>query len=140
LWLATRHFFATDRRRPALALARDDGEGQERFVFCIVSNTAPWTYLGRRAINPSPEASFESGLDLFALRKLGTIATVLALYQMVRQGGPPPRGRHVVTVHDRPEFTLSAQRPMALQVDGEYVGEAEQVRFRSVPSALRVIA
>jgi diacylglycerol kinase family enzyme len=140
LWLATRHFFATDRRRPALALAGGDGEAEERFVFCIVSNTAPWTYLGRRALNPSPESSFESGLDLFALRKLGTVATVRALYQMLRQGGPPPHGRHVMTVHDRPGFTLSAERPMALQVDGEYVGEAEQVRFRSVPAALRIIA
>jgi diacylglycerol kinase family enzyme len=28
---------------------------------------------------------------------------------------------------------------MALQVDGEYVGEQEAVQFRSVPQVLRVI-
>ena len=43
---------------------------------CIVSNTAPWTYLGRRPVNTNPDASFDAGLDLLALRSLGTIATL----------------------------------------------------------------
>ena len=51
----------------------------------------------------------------------------------------PPDGRHVHSLHDETEFTLRSGRPMALQVDGEYVGEQEAVQFRSVPGALRVI-
>ena len=35
---------------------------------------------------------------------------------------------------------MRSERPAALQVDGEYVGEATSVTFRSVPKALRVIA
>ena len=57
-----------------------------------------------------------------------------------RMGGRPPRGRHVVSLHDAAEVTLRASRPVAFQVDGEYVGERECVTFRSVPGALRVIA
>ena len=37
-------------------------------------------------------------------------------------------------------MTIYSQRPVALQVDGEYVGEPESVTFRSIPEALRVIA
>jgi diacylglycerol kinase family enzyme len=36
-------------------------------------------------------------------------------------------------------LTVRAVRPVAFQVDGEYVGERECVTFRSVPHALRVI-
>ena len=32
----------------------------------LVSNTAPWTYLGEQEIQPTPEASFDAGLDLAA--------------------------------------------------------------------------
>ena len=71
---------------------------------------------------------------------MGTAGTLNALRQMFAARDRPPDGRHVLSLHDEPEFTLSAGRPMALQVDGEYVGEQEAVRFRSVPHALRVIA
>jgi diacylglycerol kinase family enzyme len=35
---------------------------------------------------------------------------------------------------------LRAARPIAFQVDGEYLGQVEAVRFQFVPRALRVIA
>jgi diacylglycerol kinase family enzyme len=42
-------------------------------------------------------------------------------------------------VHDCPELTLRASRPLAFQVDGDWLGERETVRFRAVPDVLRVI-
>jgi diacylglycerol kinase family enzyme len=60
----------------------------------------------------------------------------------IRPGGPG-RGadrKHVLSLHDERELAFRATRPIAFQVDGEYVGEREQVTFRSVPDALRVIA
>ncbi|HEY5989458.1 MAG TPA: diacylglycerol kinase family lipid kinase, partial [Streptosporangiaceae bacterium] len=108
--------------------------------FCgIVSNTSPWTYLGRRPVQVSPQASFDTGLDLFALRKLGSVGTLRIARQMVWGDARPPRGRHVVTLHDKASFTFHASRPVAFQVDGEYVGERDNVIFRSIPNALRVI-
>jgi diacylglycerol kinase family enzyme len=52
----------------------------------------------------------------------------------------PPHGRSVLTLHDQDALTLRSSRPLALQVDGEYMGEHECVKFLSVPDALRVIA
>jgi diacylglycerol kinase family enzyme len=105
-----------------------------------VSNTAPWTYVGRRPVQTNPEASFDAGLDVFGLRSLGTVRTLATLRQMLSQGRPgPPRGRGIVTAHNLAAVTLTADRPVAFQIDGEYVGEREQVCFRSVPGALRVV-
>ena len=138
---ALRQFYrVTDRRHPRLTLERDGQSPVGHLFLGIISNTSPWTYLGRRPVNPSPGASFETGLEIFALRRMRTINTLNALRQMFSQRSEPPRGRHVVSLHDQPSFTLRSDRPVALQVDGEYVGEHESVTFRAVPRALRVIA
>lgn len=140
LWITVRHFFATDRRRPVLSLARGGQAVADRLFFCFVSNAAPWSYLRHRPVNPSPRASFEAGLDVFGLHKFSTAGTLAAAYRMLRAGGAEPRGRHVLTLHDETDFTATARRPIAFQVDGEYVAEAEEMRFRSVPAALQVIS
>jgi diacylglycerol kinase family enzyme len=132
-------YSGTDRHKPVLALERPGQPATRDVFFGIVSNTAPWTYLGRRPVNPSPAAGFDTGLDLFAVTRMGTVGTLNALRQMFAVRDQPPDGRHVLSLHDEPEFTLSSSRPMALQADGEYVGEQDAVRFRSVPHALRVI-
>jgi diacylglycerol kinase family enzyme len=127
----------TNRREPALALERDGQPAMAGLFFGIVSNASPWTYLGQRPVNASPRAGFDTGLDLFAMRKFGTLRTLNAVRQMLSDRGPA--GRHVVSLHDQGALTFRAVRPMAFQVDGEYVGEREHVMLRSIPNALRVL-
>jgi len=50
-----------------------------------------------------------------------------------------PKGKQVVRLHDLPAFTLTAAKPIAFQVDGEYLGECDKLDFASVPGALRVV-
>lgn len=141
LWTAIRHFYAvTNRRQPALTLECAGTPVADRLFIAIVSNAAPWTYLGRRPVNPSPAAGFERGLDTFALGSLNTVHTLNTLRQMLGDSGLPPVGKHIVSMHDEKFFRFQASRPIAFQVDGEYVGERESVTFQSVPDALRVIA
>jgi diacylglycerol kinase family enzyme len=139
LRMATRQFYRlTDRRTPALIL-EDNDDSPHPLFWCTVSNTTPWTYLGSRPVRTNPQASFDSGLDVFGMRSLSTPRTLGALRQMLSERTEPPRGRAVLAGHDLTELTVRADRPVAFQVDGEYVGEREQVSFRSVPNALRVI-
>ncbi|HTS96267.1 MAG TPA: diacylglycerol kinase family protein [Streptosporangiaceae bacterium] len=133
------YFRVTDRRHPALTLERSGHAPAGPLFLGIVSNTSPWTYLGRRPVYTSPQAAFDTGLDLFALRSLRSVSIVRTLRQML-SADRPPHGRSVLTLHDQGELTLRSVRPVAFQVDGEYMGECECVRFRSVPDALRVIA
>jgi diacylglycerol kinase family enzyme len=139
LRMILRQFYrVTDRRHPALMLERDGHPPVGPLFLGIVSNTAPWTYLGRRPVYTNRQAAFECGLDVLALRSLGTVST-LRMASRLLSATRPPHGRTVLTLHDLDELTLRSARPMAFQVDGEYVGEHENVRFRSVPDALRVV-
>ena len=138
-WTTLRQYYAqTNRREPALTLERNGQPPVDGVFLGVVSNTAPWTYLGRRPVNPSPQASFDSGLDLFALRRLRTVSTLNVILQMLSAKSIPLNGRNVLSLHDEPELALRSARPIAMQVDGEYTGEYEYVVFRSVPRALRV--
>ncbi len=129
-------FLHTDRR--SLPITVDGPGAAERIGVALVCNSDPWTYLGKRPVRPCPTASFETGLDLFALRSLGTASTLRHLRQILATR-PRPRGRAVLTLHDRPGLTLTADRPVALQVDGEDLGNRTRVVFRSFPRALDVV-
>lgn len=133
------YFLATDRRRPALTLDRPDGPPVAGLHLVIAANSAPWTYLGSRPVNPCPSASFDRGLDLVALRSLALPRTLAVLRQILSSSGRPPRGRHTFTLHDQAEVVLTASRPVALQVDGDSVGQRTRVVLRAVPRALAVV-
>jgi diacylglycerol kinase family enzyme len=126
-----------DRNTPPLSIERPSEPTEGELGTVIVQNTAPWTYLGDRAINPSPLASFDRGLDVLALRKLAMINTSRTMAQLA--AGRRPQGKQVLQLHDQDEFTVVASRPQAFQLDGDYLGERQKVHFLSVPEALRVI-
>jgi diacylglycerol kinase family enzyme len=111
----------------------------ERLFLCLVSNVSPWTYLGARPLNPTPEASFDAGLDVFALGRMGTARMLRTLCQTLARDANP-RGRGLHRWHDLPELTLTASRPQGWQLDGDHLGTATGLRVRSVPAALRVVA
>jgi diacylglycerol kinase family enzyme len=133
------YYRVTDRHRPAITITEPAGLCPAELFLCIVSNSAPWTYLGRRPVHTNPDASFDAGLDLLGFRSLGTLATLRALRQMLTDRTEPPRGRGLVAAHDVPALQLQASRPLAFQLDGEYMGEVEAIGYRSVPGALRLV-
>jgi len=130
-------FLETERRTPLITVERPGEESEPDIATVIVQNTAPWTYLGNRPINPCPEASFDGGLDLMALRVLHVPATARAVVQILSRR-PHPHGRQMLTLHDLSEFTLRAARPLAFQLDGDYLGDRTKVTFTAVPDAIRV--
>ena len=128
-----------DRRRPAMTLSIPGEAPREGLFLCLVSNVSPWTYLGARPVVVSPAASFDTGLDVFAMRRLGAMRMLNNLRQTMHRD-PDPRGRAVLRWHDLEELTLSATRPLGWQVDGDHLGTATGLRLRHVPAALRVVA
>ncbi|HEX3899211.1 MAG TPA: diacylglycerol kinase family protein [Mycobacteriales bacterium] len=135
---ALRSFFAADRRHPALTLEIPGEEPIPGLYLGITSNTAPWTYFRSQPIMLTPETSFEEGLDLLALDKMGLIGTLWAASGMLTDRGV--RGRHRRVFGDLTDFVLRADTPMHLQVDGDYLGLYETAHIQAVPDAVRVIA
>ena len=136
LWVRTAArgvLFDTDRREPSLIVQElAGGEAVTGVFLVIVSNTAPWTYLGGRAVNPSPAASFDTGLDLLGFRTLRTLPTLVAAGQMIWSAGGP-RSRRAVRLTDSEGFRVTASRLVACQVDGDYLGDARRCRVSLGP-------
>jgi diacylglycerol kinase family enzyme len=133
------YYRQTDRHHPNLSVQASDGSRIEPAGLALIANTSPWSYVGQHPMSPTPQASFDTGLDAFVLRRLRTISTLNSIRQMASRSGRPLTGKYAVTLHDQLEITVQAREPAALQVDGDFVGDFESVTFRSVPDALRVI-
>jgi diacylglycerol kinase family enzyme len=138
-------FRGTDRKEPALTLTRPDdpeGEGTERLegVFlAIVQNTSPWTFFGTWPISPCPEADFDLGLDVFAVRRMRVPTALRVARRMLTRSTGGPAGGGLILWHDQDRFTLSATRPVELQIDGEGMGQTTEVVFTSHPQAIEVV-
>lgn len=130
-------YLREDRRHPALSARFDDGEVVDGLHFAIVTNSDPWTFVGNRPIRPTPQSSFDVGIDLYARRRMALPSAVRGFAQMLRPE-PKPHGGGVLLRHDLPGVTLTASRPLPFQVDGDWLGDREQVEIRSVPAALSV--
>jgi diacylglycerol kinase family enzyme len=73
-----------------------------------------------------------------AMRALHIPATAVAVTRILTGRRPKPHARQMMTLHDLSAFTLSSTRPLAFQVDGDYLGERTKVTFAAVPDAIRV--
>ena len=127
-----------DRRRPPVTLELPGRPPVDGLFLALVSNVSPWTYLGTRPIVPSPEASFDTGLDVFAMGRVGVVRMLHHLRQTMA-ARPDARGRGVHRWHDLGELTLTASRPQGWQLDGDHLGTTTALQLRSVPEALRVV-
>ena len=135
-----RQYYRTDRRRAALTLERDGQPPISDLFLTIITNRSPWTYLRDRPLLPVPHPDFNSGLDLLALRRIRLTTIFNAVGQMLYIRSRPPRGRDMLSVLGSESLTVRSARPIAFQVDGEYLGETEAVKFQFVPHALRFVA
>jgi diacylglycerol kinase family enzyme len=138
--MMSQYYRGTDRRRPALTLERDGEQPVGGLFETIITNRSPWTYLRSRPLLPVPDPDFNSGLDLLALRRVRLTTIFGMIGQMLYVRSRPPRGRDLLSVLGSETLSLRSARPIALQADGEYLGETEAVKFQFVPHALRVIA
>jgi diacylglycerol kinase family enzyme len=132
------YFLETERRHPPVTLECPGEQPEVGLATVIVQNATPWTYLGDRPVNPCPDASFETGLDVMAMRELHVPSTMRTVQQILARR-PRPHGKRILNLHDLEAFTLRADHPMAFQLDGEYLGERNKIQFQSIPDALRIV-
>ena len=134
------YYGGTDRRQPALTLERDGEPPIGGLFMAIITNRSPWTYFRDRPLLPVPNPDFNSGLDLLALQRLRLTTVFNAVGQMLYVRSRPPRGPGMLSMLGSESLTLRSARPIAIQADGEYLGETEAVKLQFVPHALRIVA
>ena len=105
----------------------------------IVVNTSPYTFLGNRPFDIAPEATFDRGLVAVIVRSLGfgmawTLArTAFVSPKAVRDS------RSVDFRTDLEQFEVIGHAPFPYQVDGDYLGEIDRLRFRHEPDTLSLV-
>jgi diacylglycerol kinase family enzyme len=140
LYLRTtlRRYFAEDRRHPAITLEFPNGEVLSDLYLALVTNCTPWTFLGNQPMSPTPQASFDEGLDVYARTRMGVPSMLLGASRIAR-GATKAKEFGARTEHDLAGFVLRSDRPLPFQVDGDALGERERVTFSGVRKALTVL-
>lgn len=137
--VAIREVLASARREPSLTLHLPDRDPIGGVHFAFVSNASPWTYANTRPVWTNPATTFERGLGVFATTSMNVWANLGLARRMLSQKAKIA-GKHLIRDDDLPCLQLTSNRPAACQIDGDYVGERESMRFTSVPDALGVVA
>lgn len=113
-------------------------KGFGRAAFAFVANGSPYTYAKRVPLPIAPEAQFELGLDLVApvrVRRRTLVPTALAiLFGRATKDGKALYG------HDLDRLEIVCDRPMALQADGEDMGDVSEAVFEAERGAVSVLA
>jgi diacylglycerol kinase family enzyme len=121
-----------------LHLELPDGTVVDRLFYAIVANCDPWTFVGGRPLRPTPQASFDTGLDLYARSRMGAASVVYSLVQMARKN-PHPGGWGVLLEHDLPGLVLRSDEPILVQVDGDLLEPREKMQFWSIRNAVTLV-
>jgi diacylglycerol kinase family enzyme len=108
------------------------GEGP----YVVVSNSSPYTYVSRRPVRIAPQAGLDRPLALTLMRTLRASVMLRAAASSVATTRFLTTAPEIVQVADLVRITLAADRPFPWQVDGEYLGEVDELDVRYRPDAL----
>jgi len=135
-----RHY---DHSRPRFRVSVPDGAGGDEVVgdsgFAIVSNTSPYTYLGRRPIVAAPAAGLDDPLTLTMFRALEVPLILAAAASALTTTRLMTRHPKIAQREGLTALTITGHGPFPFQVDGDYLGETERLDIRYEPDALTLV-
>ena len=133
------YFKHYDHRRPSFAVDFPDGTSVEDGFFTICLNTNPYTYLGARPLCVTPDTGPDRGLVTVTTRKL-KVRTLLTLFGSALGKGEILRRSKSVDYHtDLPALVIRGHKPFPHQVDGDYLGKAEELRVSHGEASIRLV-
>jgi diacylglycerol kinase family enzyme len=141
-WVATNTF----HRRYLINPPRFEatyGERTATGVTAIVQNATPYTYFGNRPVRMGEDVSLESGdLAGVILKRANPVDIPTVAYRALAAKPRLSRNRQVEPFSGVRELTVRSidERPLPIQVDGDYIGTASEATFDVVPAGLTVLA
>jgi diacylglycerol kinase family enzyme len=109
--------------------------GHGRAAFVLVANVNPYTFLKAVAIQVTPDAVFEEGLDFLA--PVAVTPRALAPLLFAIASGRP--ARNALRGHDLDRIEVRCDRPLPLQVDGEDLGDVGEAVFEAERRSIAVL-
>jgi diacylglycerol kinase family enzyme len=112
-------------------------------VTAIVQNGSPYTYFGERPIQLVDGAELDSNdLAGIVLERGRPIDMPTIAWRALSSRAQVGRHRHIHPFTGLTELTVrsSDERPLPLQVDGDYIGESHEAAFSVTPDGITVIS
>jgi len=112
-------------------------------VTALVQNSDPYTYFKGREIKVAEDISLESGTLSGALLRRSTPTLMPSvIYRLLSSRARVVRSRGVDGFSGVSEVVIRSldERPIDLQVDGDYIGAPTEARFSLDPRRLRVVS
>jgi diacylglycerol kinase family enzyme len=125
-----------------LAVELPGGETIEG-VTAIVQNTTPYTYFAQRSIDLAEDVDLESGtIAGIVLRRASWLDMPTVTWRALSPRARILRHRRVEGYAGADVVTIRSldERPLPVQVDGDYLGELPEIVVRVDPGALRVVS
>jgi diacylglycerol kinase family enzyme len=113
-------------------------------VTVIVQNSDPFTFFRKRPIRIADGAGLTSGSLGAAVLKSATVLELPTLVPRLLSSRAKTvlRHRQVESLGELPSLRVEAidDRPFPVQVDGDYIGEFEEIDFSAAPGALLAVS
>ena len=112
-------------------------------VTAIVQNGTPYTYFGRRPVHMARGTELDSGeLSGLVLERANLVDMPTIVWRALSQRAALGDHRRVQTFDAVRELRVRSrdERPLPLQVDGDFIGQAATVAFAVEPGALAVVS
>jgi diacylglycerol kinase family enzyme len=130
-------------RHPPVVRVRA-GDRELAGVTVIVQNSDPFTYFRQRPVRVAEGAALDSGtLSVAVLRRATPLELPTLIPRLLAASSDSVLGhRQVESLPDLDGLRVEAvdDRPFPVQVDGDYIGEFDEVEYAAVPSALTALA
>jgi diacylglycerol kinase family enzyme len=143
-WVAARTFsrhYLLHPPRLEASLAGD--EDSIRGATVLVQNASPYAYFGDRAVEMAEGARLDSGdLAGIVLKRTSPFDIPTIPWRALSSRRRVTDHRQVVGFSEQISVLVRSldDRPLPLQVDGDYIGTADEIEFSAVPGALKVLA
>jgi diacylglycerol kinase family enzyme len=141
-WTAVGTFNRRYLLRPP-RLEAELGEERVKGVTVLVQNATPYTYFGSRPVEMGEGASLESGdLAGVVLERASPIDVPTVVWRALSSRAHLARHRrvHAFGELDSLRVRSSDERPLPLQVDGDYIGEVDEAVFGVLPGGIAVVS
>jgi diacylglycerol kinase family enzyme len=112
-------------------------------VTAIVQNGTPYTYFGNRPVYMGEGATLESGdIAGVVLERASPIDIPTVIWRALSQRARVARHRRVHAFSGVSGLRVRSldERPLPLQVDGDFIGEVHEARFEVIPRGLALLA
>jgi diacylglycerol kinase family enzyme len=128
-----------DRKRPHFSVRYPDGTELTDGYFTLVLNTNPYTYLGNRPFDLTPDAGLDHPLVAVTFRSLGAAVMLRNIARTLTTGGVSPN-RSLDLRTRLPSLVVESDRPFPYQVDGDHLGDTRRLVFQDAPDCLTLVA